>query len=101
MEANMATDKQQKPGRRHAISRLGVVDSISGRKTVRVLIERLAKHPLYGKYMRRRTRLMAHDEREEARVGDSVEVAQCRPISKRKTWRLIRIIKRSREAQAR
>lgn len=94
----MATDKHQEAGRRHVISRFGVVDSISGRKSVRVVIDNLVKHPLYGKYIRRRTRLMAHDEREEARVGDSVEVAHCRPISKKKAWRLIRVIKRSSEA---
>ena len=96
----MTTDESQQPARRHTITRVGTVDSVSGHKTVRVVINNLVKHPLYGKYMRRRTRLMAHDEREEARVGDSVEVARCRPISKRKAWRLVQVLKRSAEAEA-
>ena len=91
----MAMEKLQQARRRHAIMRAGVVDSVSGAKTVRVIIETLVKHPFYGKYVRRRTRLLAHDEQEQARVGDRVEVAQCRPISKRKSWRLVRVLKRS------
>lgn len=91
----MAMEKLQQAQRRHAITRAGVVDSVSGAKTVRVVIETLVKHPFYGKYVRRRTRLLAHDEQEQARVGDRVEVAQCRPISKRKSWRLVRVLKRS------
>ena len=51
------------------------------------------KHPLYGKYVRRRTVLHAHDEKNEAEVGDRVEVMSCRPMSKTKHWRLVRIVK--------
>ena len=76
------------------VTRVGVVDSVSGSKTVRVMLESLAKHPLYGKYQRRRMRLLVHDPSEEAKVGDTVEVAQCRPISKRKSWRLVRVVRR-------
>ena len=91
----METKQPQQAGRRHAISRVGVVDSISGSKTVRVASENLVKDRRYGKYLRRRTRLMAHDAKSEAKVGDQVEIAQCRRISKRKTWRLVRVVKSS------
>ena len=74
--------------------KLGVVDSISGARTVRVLVNDLVKHPLYGKYIRRRTKLLVHDVKEEARVGDTVEVASCRPQSKSKSWRLVRVVRR-------
>ncbi len=94
----MAAENPQEPKRRRVVSRVGVVDSISGRKTVRVVVDSLVKHRLYGKYVRRRTKLMAHDEAGQARVGDQVEVAQCRPISKRKFWRLVRVVKHFAEA---
>ena len=73
----------------------GVVDSISGRKTVRVVVNRLTKHPLYGKYVRHRRRMLVHDAREEARVGDTIELSQSRPISKSKSWRLVRVTRRN------
>ncbi len=75
------------------VLRIGVVDSISGNKTVRVVVENLTKHPLYGKYVRRRSKLLAHDENTKAGLGDTVEVTQCRPISKRKSWRLVRVVR--------
>jgi len=53
------------------------------------------KDPVYGKYRRRRSRLMAHDEAGDAQLGDTVEIAQCRPISKRKAWRVVKVLKRS------
>ncbi len=64
-------------------------------KTVTVLVERRVPHPLYKKYVRRSTKLHAHDERNECREGDLVEVAPCRPISKTKAWRLVRIVERA------
>jgi len=91
----MQTSEPKKARRGHKAWRVGVVDSISGDKTIRVVIENLVKHPFYGKYIRRRTRLMAHDPKAEARVGDQVRVAQCRPISKRKAWRLVGVVRRS------
>ena len=78
-------------------TKIGVVDSISGFKTVRVALERLVQHPLYGKFLRRRTRLMVHDEQGQAKLGDTVKVVQCRPMSKTKAWRLVRIVKRAGE----
>ena len=79
--------------KKHSNRQVGVVDSISGRKTVRIVVERLTRHPLYGKYIRRRTKLLVHDPEERARLGDTVEVELCRPISKTKAWRLVRVVK--------
>jgi len=69
-----------------------VVVSKGGSKSIKVAIDYLYKHPKYGKFMRRQTRLIVHDERNEAGVGDVVEVAECRPYSKTKSWRLVRIL---------
>ena len=65
-------------------------------KTVTVLVERKVKHPLYGKFMRRSTKIHAHDEENACSEGDLVRVEQCRPLSKTKTWRLIEIIEKAR-----
>lgn len=63
-------------------------------KTVTVKIERLVKHPLYKKFVKKFTKLMAHDEGNECREGDLVEIAPCRPISKHKSWKVVRIVER-------
>ena len=72
----------------------GTVVSSKTAKTIAVEIERLLKHPQYGKYVRRTTRLLAHDEAGEAREGDTVTIAQCRPISRRKSWELVSVLER-------
>jgi len=72
----------------------GRVVSDSMDKGVTVLVERRVKHPLYGKYMRRSTKVHAHDEANECQVGDVVVVEQCRPLSKTKKWRFIRLVER-------
>jgi small subunit ribosomal protein S17 len=64
-------------------------------KTIAVLVERLIKHPMYGKYIRRSTKLLAHDEANESKVGDVVAISECRPLSKRKSWRLEKIVTRA------
>ena len=64
-------------------------------KTITVLVERSVKHPLYKKYIRRSTKLHVHDESNEGRAGDWVEIAHCRPLSKTKCWRLERIVRRA------
>jgi small subunit ribosomal protein S17 len=74
-------------------SRQGVVSSAAGDKTIRVLVESLAKHPKYGKYMRRRSKIAAHDEANVAKVGDVVEIVPCRRLSKTKSWRLVRVVR--------
>lgn len=63
-------------------------------KSVTVMVERRVKHPLYGKYVRRSTKVHAHDETNECQVGDVVVVEQCRPISKTKKWRFVKLIER-------
>ena len=64
-------------------------------KTVSVAVERLVKHPVYGKYIRRTTKLMAHDENNECHPGDVVTIAECRPLSKSKSWRLVTVVERA------
>ena len=64
-------------------------------KTITVLVERSVKHPLYKKYIRRSSRLHVHDEDNESRPGDWVAISQCRPLSKTKSWRLDRIVRRA------
>lgn len=73
---------------------VGVVTSDKMQKTRRVEIERLVKHPEYGKYQRRYTVCHAHDENNETHVGDRVEIMETRPLSKTKSWRIVRVIAR-------
>lgn len=73
----------------------GKVVSNKMQKTITVAVERLVKHPTYGKYVRRTTKLLAHDENGESREGDVVEIAECRPLSRRKAWRLARVVTRA------
>ncbi len=72
----------------------GRVTSSKMNKTITVLIERQTPHPVYGKFVRRSTKLHAHDENNEGREGDLVLVEQCRPLSKTKTWRLVKVLDR-------
>jgi small subunit ribosomal protein S17 len=64
-------------------------------KTITVVVERLVKHPNYGKYVRRTTKLLAHDENNECNEGDTVAITQCRPLSRRKSWTLVRVVGRA------
>ncbi len=66
-------------------------------KTVSVAIERLQKHPVVGKYIRRTTKLMAHDENNECKTGDRVAISECRPIARNKSWRVVDIVGRAPE----
>jgi small subunit ribosomal protein S17 len=65
-------------------------------KTIAVAIERVVRHAIYGKYIRRTTKLLAHDENNDAREGDTVKIAPCRPLSRRKSWRLVAVLERAR-----
>lgn len=76
--------------------------SISGRvvsdkmdKSITVAIERKVPHPLYGKFIRRRTKLHAHDENNECEIGDLVTIEECRPMSKTKSWRLVKVMEKA------
>jgi small subunit ribosomal protein S17 len=73
----------------------GRVVSSKMNKTITVLIERLVRHATYGKFLRRSTKLLAHDESSQAREGDLVTITPCRPLSRRKSWRLLAVIERA------
>jgi len=74
-----------------------VVISNSGDKSIKIAVDYKIKHPVYGKYVKRRTKFGVHDEHNKAGKGDLVEVAQCRPYSKTKNWRLVRVVKKAPE----
>lgn len=95
----MSTDPQtptvdaSAPSRRKPrLTRVGFVTSAGRDKTIRVTVSYRVRHPKYGKYIRRRIKLHAHDQNNECIVGDKVKLMQCRPISKLKSWRLVEII---------
>ena len=87
------TDKTESAEKLRTVT--GTVVSAGMDKTIAVTIERKVKHPLYGKYLRRTTKLLAHDEANECNLGDTVAITECRPYSKRKSWRLVEIVKRA------
>lgn len=89
----MAETAEVRKARGKRPTTIGVVASDQADKTIKVVVNYLAKHPKYGKYLRRRTTLHAHDPKNEARRGDTVELMACRPISKTKTWRLVRVVR--------
>lgn len=72
----------------------GRVISDKMEKTVTVLVERRVKHPIYGKFVRRSTKIHAHDADNQCQIGDIVTVMQCRPLSKTKTWRFVKLVER-------
>ena len=73
----------------------GKVVSSKMDKTITVAVERVVKHPTYGKYVRRTTKLFAHDENNECNEGDTVAITPCRPLSRRKSWTLVRVVGRA------
>ncbi|MBS3734529.1 MAG: 30S ribosomal protein S17 [Phycisphaerae bacterium] len=91
-----ATEQKQKPKARR--TRVGTVVSAREDKTARVVLQTLVKHRQYGKYIRKRTKLAVHDPQNQAQEGDQVEIAPCRPLSKSKSWRLVRVV-RTREIE--
>jgi small subunit ribosomal protein S17 len=74
---------------------VGRVVSNKMNKSVTVSVERLIKHPVYGKFIRRTTKIMAHDEEQTCREGDTVAIVECRPISKRKAWKVVEVLERA------
>jgi len=95
MEESLQATVTPSKKRRARPTRVGVVTSDKRDKTIRVTVEYTAKHPKYGKYLKRRTTLHAHDEKNEAATGDRVELMFCRPLSKTKFWRLVRIVEKA------
>jgi len=80
----------EKRGRRK--SKTGSVVSSKMNKSIVVSVERLIKHPLYGKYFRKTSKFMAHDEENQCQVGDTVKIVETRPLSKLKRWRLVEVV---------
>jgi len=80
------------------------VRTLSGRvvsdkmdKSITILVERLVKHPIYGKFIKRSRKVLAHDEQNQCQEGDMVSIAACRPLSKNKTWTLVEIVERAKK----
>ena len=69
-------------------------------KTITVLIERKVKHPLYGKFMKKSTKIHVHDENNECGMGDVVQIKECRPMSKSKSWTLVKVVEKSENSDA-
>ncbi|MEZ5046222.1 MAG: 30S ribosomal protein S17 [Chitinophagaceae bacterium] len=75
-------------------SRIGLVTSNKMEKTITVSVERKVKHPIYGKFLKKTTKFMAHDEKNECSIGDTVRIMETRPLSKNKCWRLVEIVEK-------
>ena len=75
--------------------RTGLVVSNKMDKSITILVERKVKHPKYGKFVKKSTKFMAHDEKNECNIGDTVKIMETRPLSKNKCWRLVEIIERA------
>ena len=90
MSQSLASSVSEKAPRK-----VGVVESDARDKSRKVAINFSVKHPKYGKYLRKRTVLHVHDEENVSKVGDTVEVAECRPVSKTKNWLLLRVVKKA------
>jgi small subunit ribosomal protein S17 len=89
-----ATAPAAAPAAKAAKTLTGKVVSTKMQKTISVLIQRYVPHATYGKYQRRTTQLLAHDENNESRTGDLVSIEQCRPMSRHKSWRLVKVLER-------
>ncbi|MCH8981332.1 30S ribosomal protein S17 [candidate division KSB1 bacterium] len=83
----------EKRGRRK--SKVGSVVSSKMNKSIVVSVERLVRHPLYGKYFRKTSKFMAHDEENQCQVGDTVKIVETRPLSKLKRWRLVEVVEKA------
>jgi small subunit ribosomal protein S17 len=92
MSESAATSSQEKTEMR---TLTGEVVSNKMDKTISVSIGRVVKHPIYGKYLRRTSKVLVHDEENSCQQGDIVSITECRPISKRKAWRLVEVLERA------
>ena len=91
----MAEQAQNTVERAQHRERIGRVVSDKMDKSITVAVDRQVKHPIYGKFITKTTKLMAHDENNEAGIGDTVRIMSTRPLSKRKTWRLVEVIEKA------
>jgi len=89
------TDEAKNAETRGQRTVVGRVVSDKMDKTVSVAVERLIKHPVYGKYIRRTSKVLAHDENNECKSGDRVTLSECRPISKSKAWQVVSVVERA------
>ncbi|HET6568497.1 MAG TPA: 30S ribosomal protein S17 [Rhodothermales bacterium] len=87
--------EQQQEARSVRKERVGLVVSDKMNKSISVAVKRQVKHPIYGKFIKKTTKLMAHDENDDAHVGDTVRIMETRPLSKNKRWRLVEIVERA------
>ena len=88
----MSTTSVERKSRK---TRIGIVASNKMTKTITVTVERKVKHPIYGKFLKKSTKFMAHDEEQTAGIGDTVRIMETRPLSKSKRWRLVEIIEKA------
>jgi len=91
-EGSMSSANTSPEGARHSVKRIGTVKSDRMDKSIVVRVDRKVLHPVYKKYVKRHTTLVAHDEENQAHTGDRVEVVFTRPLSRTKRWRLVRVI---------
>lgn len=75
-------------------TRIGLVVSNKMDKTITITVERKVKHPIYGKFLKKTTKFMAHDEKNECSIGDIVKIMETRPLSKNKCWRLVEVVEK-------
>ncbi len=96
-ENQEATENQEESGVQARIARTftGKVLSNKMDKSIVVSVQRKVKHPIYGKFIRKSTRFMAHDEKNECGIGDTVKIMETRPLSKRKKWRLVEVLEKA------
>jgi small subunit ribosomal protein S17 len=88
------------PSRGRKATRVGVVTSDKMNKSVVVRVDRIVKHAMYKRYVRRSAKFMAHDEQNQCKIGDTVEIIESRPLSARKRWRVRRVIRQAAGTQA-
>ena len=93
--AEETLEEAQEETRNRRKVRIGVVSSDKMDKTVVVTIKNLVRHPMYGRILKRDKKFKAHDEANDAHIGDTVEMMECRPLSKDKCWRIVRVIERA------
>jgi small subunit ribosomal protein S17 len=93
--SSAATIREGGAARNLRKERIGIVTSDKMDKSITVMVERRVMHPKYGKFVKRSSTFMAHDEKEEANIGDTVRIMETRPLSKRKRWRLVEVVERA------
>jgi small subunit ribosomal protein S17 len=89
---NIMTEIAKKPSKK---IRIGVVSSNKMDKTITVQVERRLRHPIYGKYVKKTKKFMAHDETNDCKIGDTVKITESRPLSAKKRWRLVEVLERA------